>query len=354
MKEKVYVYIGRFQIPHIGHEEVLKHAIKIADRVIIQVGSSELARDPKNPFTFEERKSVLEEITKRVAQDEWNKGRTVKIDIMPLHDYVYDNNAWLKEVQDNVKTCTSSNDITITGCRKNGDTSTEYLNYFPQWKNDFINEVQSNAKGTISSTELREAFFVSGKVPTEFVSKETTEFLENFVSTKPDVFDNLIKEYEFINRYIEQMTEAMPYNIPFLTGDNVITVAGHLLVGRRRTFPGKSLFCLPGGFMDSILDKDQVDTAIRELKEETKIDVPEKVLRGNIQSVTEFADMNRSLRWRIMTKVVHIQLPDKTLPKIKGSDDLDYCFWMPLSDVTKYRDCWFEDHYSILSVLLKL
>jgi len=31
MKEKVYVYIGRFQITHNGHEEVLKHAIKNAD-----------------------------------------------------------------------------------------------------------------------------------------------------------------------------------------------------------------------------------------------------------------------------------------------------------------------------------
>ncbi|WPJ50456.1 hypothetical protein RCIP0023_00414 [Klebsiella phage RCIP0023] len=354
MKEKVYVYIGRFQIPHIGHEEVLKHAIKIADRVIIQVGSSELARDPKNPFTFEERKSVLEEITKRVAQDEWNKGRTVKIDIMPLHDYVYDNNAWLKEVQDNVKTCTSSNDITITGCRKNGDTSTEYLNYFPQWKNDFINEVQSNAKGTISSTELREAFFVSGKVPTEFVSKETAEFLENFVSTKPDVFDNLIKEYEFINRYIEQMKEALPYDIPFLTADNIVVSCGHVLLIRRRTYPGKGLLAMPGGYFQCWDDKDQIDTAIRELKEETKIDVPEKVLRGNIVSATDFTDMNRSLRWRILTKAVHIQLPDVTLPKVKGSDDAEKAQWIPLSDVEKYRDQFFEDHYSILASVLKL
>lgn len=354
MKEKVYVYIGRFQIPHLGHEEVLKHAITKADHVIVQIGSSELARDPKNPFTFEERKSVLEEITKRIAQDEWNKGRTVKIDIMPLHDYVYDNNAWLKEVQDNVNACTSSNDITITGCRKKGDDSTEYLNYFPQWKNDFITEVQSNSKGTISSTELREAFFVSGKVPNEFVSKETEKFLENFVSTKPDVFDNLLKEYEFINRYIEQMKQALPYDIPFLTADNIIVSCGHVLLIRRRTYPGKGLLAMPGGYFQCWDDKDQIDTAIRELKEETKIDVPEKVLRGNIVSATDFTDMNRSLRWRILTKAVHIQLPDITLPKVKGSDDAEKAQWIPLSDVEKYRDQFFEDHYSILASVLKL
>lgn len=354
MKEKVYVYIGRFQIPHIGHETVIKHAIESADRVIIQVGSSELARDPKNPFTFEERKSVLEEITKRIAQEEWNKGRSVKIDILPLHDYVYDNNAWLKEVQDNVKSCTSSNDVTITGSRKNGDDSTFYLNFFPQWKNDFIQEIQSQAKGTISSTELREAFFVGKTVPQEFVSKETVEFLDTFCSTKPDVFDNLVKEYEFINRYIEQMKEALPYDIPFLTGDNIVVAAGHVLLIRRRTFPGKGLFALPGGFFAAWNDKDQVDTAIRELKEETKIDVPEKVLRGNIVSATDFSDMHRSLRWRIMTKAVHIQLPDTSLPKVKGSDDAVAAQWVPLSDVEKYRDQFFEDHYSILQSVLKL
>lgn len=355
MKEKVYVYIGRFQLLHNGHEAVLKHALENCDRLIIQVGSSEIARDPKNPFTFEERKSVLEEITQRLAKEQWSKGHNVVVNITPLHDYVYDNNKWLKEVQENVLNITTSTDITITGCKKKGDKSTEYLNYFPQWKDDHITEVQSKAGGTITSTDLREAFFVSNTVPQEFVPRETSTFVQNFVKQNPDIKTNLEREFEFINRYHNQMMEQLPYNnIPFLTGDSVVVCCGNLLVGRRRTQPGKGNLCIPGGFMDGWKDKDQVDTALRELREETKIAVREKDLRAAIQSVTEFGDFNRSLRWRIITKAVLIKLDYKELPKIKGSDDLDHCFWMPLADIVKNRDKWFEDHFSILSVLLNL
>lgn len=353
MKEKVYVYIGRFQLLHKGHEEVLKHALTKCDRLIIQVGSSEIARDPKNPFTFEERKSVLEEITQRLAKDEWSKGHNVAINIVPLHDYVYDNNKWLKEVQENVLNITTSTDITITGCKKKGDKSTEYLNYFPQWKSDHIYEVQSNAGATISSTELREAFFVSNTAPQEFVPVETLTFLHNFVKQNPEIMDTLIKEFEFVNRYIEQMQTQLPYkNIPFLTGDSLVTCAGHILVVRRRTQPGKGLYALPGGFFDAWKDKDQVDTALRELREETKISVREKDLRSAIVKVDEFGDFNRSLRWRIITKCVHIKLDYKELPKVKGSDDADKAFWLPMSEVVKNRHMFFEDHLSIIDTFL--
>lgn len=354
MNEKVYVYIGRFQIAHNGHEAVLRHAVQHADRVIIQVGSSELARDPKNPFIFEERESVLNQLANRLAQEEWAKGRSVIINIAPLHDYVYDNNAWMKEVQGNVSKFTKSKDITLTGCRKKGDNSTEYLNYFPQWKEDYIEEYKEGIDYTISSTDLREEFFNSGNVREEFVPKETREFLSTFCQTRDSIFQNLVKEFEFVNRYVEEMQTKLPYPIPFLTGDSVVVSCGHVLLIRRRTYPGKGLFALPGGFMSPFEDKDQIDTAIRELKEETKIDAPEKVLRGNIRSVTDFADMNRSLRWRIMTKCVHIQLPDTRLPKVKGSDDAESAQWVSLSDVEKYRDQFFEDHYSILQSVLKL
>lgn len=77
--EKVYVYIGRFQMAHKGHEETIKHALEQSDRLVILVGSSDLARDSKNPFTFEERKQVLDAMSSRLAQAEWAKGRSVKI-----------------------------------------------------------------------------------------------------------------------------------------------------------------------------------------------------------------------------------------------------------------------------------
>lgn len=349
-KEKVYVYIGRFQMAHEGHEAVLEHAIKNADRVVVLVGSSEIARDPKNPFTFEERKSVLDAMTTRLAEPEWANNRNVHINILPVHDYVYNNTKWLSEVQKQVKSVTKSTDIVLTGCRKKGDTSTEYLNYF-QWEKDFIDEVQ-NETATVSSTEIRNQYFSSRTVsPT--LPVETIEFLQKFPKNNPEVLEQLVKEFNFVTRYKQQMIDTLPYtNIPFLTGDSLVVCSGHVLLVKRRTEPGKGLLALPGGFFDAWKDQDQVETALRELKEETKIDVRFKELKGSIARVEEFGDFNRSQRWRIITKCVYIKLDGHKLPKVKGSDDAEKALWVPIGDLVKLRDQFFEDHLSIIDTFL--
>lgn len=369
MKEKVYVYIGRFQMAHVGHEAVIKHAAAKADRLVLLVGSADLARDPKNPFTFDERKSVLEAMAQRIVTEQWSQGRSVKVDILPVHDYMYNNTKWLKEVQSQVRSVTNSTDITLAGCRKDGDTSTFYLDFFPQWKQDFINEVPEvvlykvdRTTGekydlgpvAISSTRLRSQFFSTKQVP-DTLPPETAEFLENFKICFPEILDNLVNEHNFVIRYKEQMNKQLPYNnIPFLTGDALVVAAGHILLVKRRTYPGKGLYALPGGFFDAWQDQTQIDTALRELKEETKIKVPYKTLKGSIVKVDEFGDFERSLRWRIITKCAYIKLDGTTLPKVKGSDDAEVAFWLPLSEVEKNRHMFFEDHYSICSSFLGL
>lgn len=365
MKEKVYVYIGRFQMAHVGHEAVIKHAASKADRLVLLVGSSDLARDPKNPFTFSERKSVLEAMAQRIVSEQWSQGRSVKVDILPIHDYTYNNTKWLKEVQNQVLSVTKSTDITLAGCRKDGDSSTFYLDFFPQWKQDFINEVAGSDvipsnNGTIksdvaiSSTKLRNQYFSTKQVP-DNLPQETAEFLEKFKTRSSDILDNLVNEHNFVVRYKAEMNEKLPYNnIPFLTGDSLVVCAGHVLLVKRRTYPGKGLWALPGGFFDAWTDQTQTDTALRELKEETKIQVPFKTLKGSIVKVDEFGDFERSLRWRLITKCVYIKLDGSTLPKVKGSDDAEKAFWVPLSEITKNRHMFFEDHYSIIDTMIGL
>jgi nicotinamide-nucleotide adenylyltransferase len=55
------LFIGRFQPFHIGHASVL-HFLYQADveHVIIGVGSAQYSRTEENPFTFEERKQMIE------------------------------------------------------------------------------------------------------------------------------------------------------------------------------------------------------------------------------------------------------------------------------------------------------
>lgn len=349
--EKVYAYIGRFQIPHTGHEETLRHAIKNADRVVVLVGSSNQARDPKNPFTFEERKSVLEGMLYRLATVEWERGRTVKYNILPIQDNIYNNNSWLMDVQASIQSVTSSTDITLTGFYK--DTSSMYLNFF-QFKKDFIQEQKKENGDVYHSSDYRNLFFKNGDgVIGIDLPSETKEFLYKFQKCNSDVYKNIVQETKFVEDYRKQMHDTLPYtNIPFLTGDSLVVASGHILLVKRRSYPGKGLWALPGGFFDAFKDQDQTETALRELKEETKIDVPMKVLKGNIRKVEEFGDMNRSLRWRIITKCVYIQLDDTHLPKVKGSDDAECAMWVPLSEIDNNSHMFFEDHRSIIKTMI--
>jgi len=55
------LYIGRFQPFHYGHLQVLKHVAKTYDEIIIGIGSSQYHDTSENPFSAEERKTMIEQ-----------------------------------------------------------------------------------------------------------------------------------------------------------------------------------------------------------------------------------------------------------------------------------------------------
>ena len=52
-------FIGRFQPFHLGHRHVIQTALGKARHVIVLVGSPNVARSVKNPFTYEERADMI-------------------------------------------------------------------------------------------------------------------------------------------------------------------------------------------------------------------------------------------------------------------------------------------------------
>ncbi len=182
---KVYVYIGRFQIPHVGHESVMKHAINEGNDVLILIGSSNTPRSRKNPFSFEERKEMVQNITNKY------KGNK-KVSILALPDFEKDQD-WVDEVQKLVSSSSNKEDqIFITGCQKTGDESTFYLKLFPEWKSDFIQEVNFEGIDVISSTKIREMFYENIPIP-DVISLETKEYLSLFKEKNKVLFESLIK-----------------------------------------------------------------------------------------------------------------------------------------------------------------
>jgi nicotinamide-nucleotide adenylyltransferase len=54
------LFIGRFQPFHLGHLKAIEYVSRVADFVVIGVGSSQEKNTTENPFSYEERREMIE------------------------------------------------------------------------------------------------------------------------------------------------------------------------------------------------------------------------------------------------------------------------------------------------------
>jgi bifunctional NMN adenylyltransferase/nudix hydrolase len=332
------VFIGRFQPFHKGHQEVIKKALGMAEKVIVLVGSSRQARTIKNPFSFEERVSMILSDFKDFPD---------RVYVSSLRDIKYNDQAWCYNVQKTIETKVLSafgwSDKAIKGglIGHKKDETSYYLELFPQFEliEHEINEV-------VNATDIRDLYFNSGMLYLSgVVSESTYDFLLNF--SKSSEYKRLVKENEFIKAYKKSWSVA-PYPPTFLCSDAVVVQSGHLLLVRRKEEPGAGLLALPGGFVKT--NERVVDGMIRELKEETRLKVPKPVLLGNIRGKELFDAPDRSLRGRTVTQAFFIELPAGPLPHVKARDDAKEAKWVLLSHIREEE--MFEDHFSIIEHFL--
>lgn len=344
MKEfDTLVFIGRFQPFHNGHKAVIDEALKLAKQVTILVGSSYAPRNIRNPFTYDERVSMIE--------SNYPESVHARLHIEPLPDYPYDDQRWAARVQKLVEYYTLPGDkIGLIGHTK--DHTSYYLKMFPEWKDSV--EVP-NVDG-INATDIRNSILAMQWRPNTWkVSDNTLKIIKNILyadeyGSTTDVGDTLFYEYDLIKKYKESWAAA-PYPPTFVTVDAVVIQSAHILLIKRKSAPGIGQWALPGGFLNQT--ETRVDGMLRELSEETKIKVPTKVLKGSIKNQRTFDDPNRSTRGRTITTAFYIELEnDFKLPKVTGADDAEKAKWIPLSQV-KSEDM-FEDHYHIIDYFVKL
>lgn len=341
---KRVVLIGRFQPTHKGHLANFLQALDIAEKVIILVGSSFQPRTPKNPFTFDERKEII-----------WNsimmERHHSNISVHPIQDYKYSNNTWISEVQRIVRQDSPDvldSDIAIMGYDK--DDSSWYNHAFPEWHFVPLNGFVEFGANPIDATKIRELYFeghldyLHGAVP-----QRVFEFLNTWRNT--DQYKEMVAEHVFYKDY-HKAWQAAPFVPIFHTTDAVVVQGGHILLIQRGYSPGKGLWALPGGFINP---KERLeDCVIRELVEETKIKVPEIVLRKGITYNEVFDHPDRDLRGRTITNAYLIELDggDGTLPRVKGSDDAKKAKWFKLSEVKEMGEVMYGDHAHIIQTMV--
>ena len=177
----------------------------------------------------------------------------------------------------------------------------------------------------------------------KFVPPEVYQMLcAELVTTN---YQNLVAEFKHITEY-KAIWASAPYPPTFVTTDALLLKSGHVLVTVRGGYPGKGLLALPGGYLNQ--DERIVDGCLRELKEETRIAVDKDELRKAIVDQRVFDHPDRSLRGRTITHGFCMNLGSGELPKVKRGDDAAEAFWMPLRDVYRREEEFFEDHFHII------
>lgn len=339
MDYKFCVFIGRFQPLHNAHLQVIKQGLAEAEQLILVIGSARAARNIKNPWTYEERISMVRAC---LTPDE-----QARVHFVPVRDYYYSDNIWVTEIQQAVNQITKGEQsICLIGNYK--DSSSYYIKYFPQW--DFV---AARVDKALNATDFRNLLFATNMLFNEndylhmmsMVPEQIKDWVGTHTDQHKDIYRSLCDEYKFIKSYKERWASA-PFPVTFVTADAVVIQSGHILVVRRKFNPGEGLIALPGGFVKQ--GEKLQDAAIRELKEETAIKVPVASLRSATVAAHVFDHPDRSLRGRTITHGFCIRLPEGDLPEIKASDDADAAFWLPLMDVARLEDQFYEDHAHII------
>lgn len=348
MKNKPYkamVYIGRFEPPTIAHNAIFQKAAELSDQPIILVGSGYRARDPRIPFTHEERSGIINNIMLDFVESP-----TIRV----IRDHLYNNSAWITQVQ-NIVNCAISTPaadprpIGIIGHDK--DHTSWYLKEFPQWS-----PVDAPYTPNVDATKIRNLYFLRKQWAgvdrriRAMCPPQTFDFLQEFRNT--DTYNLLVEETECIRKYKKSWAKS-PYTPAFLTADSLVVQSGHILLVQRRASPGKGLYALPGGFVNPT---ERIFAAsIRELREETRLKVPPAVLEGSLSKTTPmrvFDHPQRSLRGRTVTQVYKYELASGPLPKVKGGDDAQKAVWVPLSELRSLERKMFEDHYHMINCMM--
>lgn len=358
------VFMGRFSPVHgyvsddprtiNGHVKVMMEALEKADYLIVVVGSDNVARNTRNPFTAEERIEMISVAT----------GHNPRILLTSAGDYPYDDNKWIAGIQtavdevifDHLKTKPQftyrgwhdyPNKIALAGMYK--DESSYYLRYFPQWSNSIAVQPGNYDGEILSATGIRNKIFNGELAHEKNLHPEIKEWILSDMIERPEIWDRLKSDWNY-----EQKYEATWGKGPHVTVDALVIQAGHVLLIQRGNEYGEGLWALPGGFVNR---REKLENAmLRELEEETKLKVPQKVLRGSIKDRRVFDDPYRSNRSHILTHVYKIVLENVTtgLPEVYGSDDAAKAKWVPISKIKEMRGQFFEDHGAVLVEMLGL
>lgn len=343
------VFIGRFQPFHIGHLDVIASVAARADSILMLVGSAYRPRSWKNPFSYGERLQFIRGSTSDLG---------VAVDMLPLVDTLYNDRAWATNVRTAVRLHLRAKgldpdqtDIAITGFEK--DKSSQYLRWFPEWQMIPAAPTQHDGK-IINATDLRETLFFPDEAahgPDRFGPAQVAA-VQDWMTAHPEAVARVQAEAAFVKEYRARIAAAervYGYPFPINTADAVVVQSGHILMIQRQKEPGRGLWALPGGHIDK--GETAIEAVLRELYEESGLDMPKGALRSRLRHRQVFDHPERSERGWVRTEAFVFELQDREkMERVKSGSDAVDAKWVPITEITP--DTIFEDHFDIIQALV--
>lgn len=341
------VLIGRFQPFHRGHLALVEAGLKKAANMILVCGSTRRARSIRNPWTLDEREAMI----RGALSPEHNQ----RVRILGVADHRYDENAWLAEVKTKIDQVTGSHRKVsrelpkLAFISQTGQKQADYSTYFSDW-----DEVKLDGVATVSGAAIRAVMLAESDaeskvaVLSKHLSPNVAQAVSKFLHTP--AWRAIVEEQQYIAQYKRAWSKA-PYPPTFVTVDALVVQGGQVLLVERKGPPGKGLLALPGGFVGQ--QETLFEACLRELEEETGLELHASVLKQAVGKPEVFDDPFRSVRGRTITHVFVFELAESpALPVVHGRDDARRAFWLPLEDINS--EMFFEDHYDIMESLLGL
>lgn len=351
-KYDVVLYNGRFGPCHVGHINTIKQALQHGRSVIVCFGSAYSAPNTRNPWSYQVRRHMMQLALKdEVASGSLTEDDVARITYVALPDNPYDDESWCRGVRYLVSYYyPDAKRVAMIGYHK--DSTSEYLNFFPEWDTIHVDPYMVDGQ-LINATDIRLHIFANKpmKLFNEVLSPSVCVFLHNFHHRDESgikLFSRIEEEFAHDLKYKALWADS-PYPVIIVAADAVVICNGHVLLVQRGKCPGRGLLACPGGHVEP--HETLVEAALRELKEETNIDVPLSVLRSGITGTYLFDHPSRATRGRVISQAVYIVLDEEQyqrFPDIKAADDAAHAVWFPLNNVRKNREVFFEDHFSIL------
>lgn len=335
------VYIGRFQPFHKGHEHVVKCALADhrIDKLIILVGSSNKARSSKNPWSYQERADMI-----KACFPEGN------VEVRPCRDYMYPELEKEALWNEQVRSLIGKDCKYIVGYEK--DDSSHYLHNFPELEFVGVSVYRENTLGQgLNATNIRKQYFnkfstetIAGTIPLECLSIVEEQVI-NYPALQEEYYGLLKEKLDFQNY-------PYPASLNSCVSDNVVYKDGKVLLIKRGGVIGHGLYALAGGHKDN--NETHLQAALKELVEETSINVDKETLQGCLVANKLFDHPNRNLGVTKPSQVFLFDLSSIETPvTVCADDDAMGTFWVDVRELSSLENLFHDDHYDIIQEMLK-